>query len=221
MSTFWNLLDWPEITAAGLDSLAMLGGALCFILLLGLPLGIVLHLFARRQLLASARAYALLSFVVNIVRSVPFIILLILMMPLTTLLTGTAIGIKGVIPPLVAGGVPFFARLVESALREVDRGVVEAAQAMGATHLQIIWQVLLPEALPGLLAAATVTAIALVDYSAMSGAIGGGGLGDMAIRYGYQRYETEVMLVTVALLIVLVQALQIAGNRLVIHFTRR
>lgn len=221
MLTFWNLLDWPEITAAGLDSLAMLGGALCFILLLGLPLGIVLHLFARRQLLASARAYALLSFVVNIVRSVPFIILLILMMPLTTLLTGTAIGIKGVIPPLVAGGVPFFARLVESALREVDRGVVEAAQAMGATHLQIIWQVLLPEALPGLLAAATVTAIALVDYSAMSGAIGGGGLGDMAIRYGYQRYETEVMLVTVALLIVLVQALQIAGNRLVIHFTRR
>lgn len=221
MSTFWNLLDWPEITAAGLDSLAMLGGALCFILLLGLPLGIVLHLFARRQLLASARAYALLSFVVNIVRSVPFIILLILMMPLTTLLTGTAIGIKGVIPPLVAGGVPFFARLVESALREVDRGVVEAAQAMGATPLQIICQVLLPEALPGLLAAATVTAIALVDYSAMSGAIGGGGLGDMAIRYGYQRYETEVMLVTVALLIVLVQALQIAGNRLVIHFTRR
>lgn len=221
MPTFWNLLDWPEITEAGLDSLAMLGGALCFILLLGLPLGIVLHLFARRQLLASARAYALLSFVVNIVRSVPFIILLILMMPLTTLLTGTAIGIKGVIPPLVAGGVPFFARLVESALREVDRGVVEAAQAMGATHLQIIWQVLLPEALPGLLAAATVTAIALVDYSAMSGAIGGGGLGDMAIRYGYQRYETEVMLVTVALLIVLVQALQIAGNRLVIHFTRR
>ena len=221
MPTFWNLLDWPEITAAGLDSLAMLGGALCFILLLGLPLGIVLHLFARRQLLASARAYALLSFVVNIVRSVPFIILLILMMPLTTLLTGTAIGIKGVIPPLVAGGVPFFARLVESALREVERGVEEAAQAMGATPLQIIWQVLLPEALPGLLAAATVTAIALVDYSAMSGAIGGGGLGDMAIRYGYQRYETEVMLVTVALLIVLVQALQIAGNRMVIHFTGR
>lgn len=216
-----DALNWAEIAEAGVDSLAMLGGALGFIVALGLPLGIVLHLVARRQWLANARLYAVLSLGVNVLRSAPFIILLILMMPLTTWLTGTAIGVAGVIPPLVVAGVPFFARLVETALREVDRGVVEAAQAMGASHWQVVARVLLPEALPGLLAATTVTAIALVDYTAMSGAIGGGGLGDMAIRYGYQRYETEVMLVTVALLVLLVQGLQALGNRLVSHVSRR
>lgn len=216
-----DALNWAEIAEAGVDSLAMLGGALGFIVALGLPLGIVLHLVARRQWLANARLYAVLSLGVNVLRSMPFIILLILMMPLTTWLTGTAIGVAGVIPPLVVAGAPFFARLVETALREVDRGVVEAAQAMGASHWQVVARVLLPEALPGLLAATTVTAIALVDYTAMSGAIGGGGLGDMAIRYGYQRYETEVMLVTVALLVLLVQGLQALGNRLVSHVSRR
>lgn len=216
-----DALNWAEIAEAGVDSLAMLGGALGFIVALGLPLGIMLHLVARRQWLANARLYAVLSLGVNVLRSTPFIILLILMMPLTTWLTGTAIGVAGVIPPLVVAGAPFFARLVETALREVDRGVVEAAQAMGASHWQVVARVLLPEALPGLLAATTVTAIALVDYTAMSGAIGGGGLGDMAIRYGYQRYETEVMLVTVALLVLLVQGLQALGNRLVSHVSRR
>lgn len=216
-----DALNWAEIAEAGVDSLAMLGGALGFIVVLGLPLGIVLHLVARRQWLANARLYAALSLGVNVLRSAPFIILLILMMPLTTWLTGTAIGVAGVIPPLVVAGAPFFARLVETALREVDRGVVEAGQAMGASHWQVVARVLLPEALPGLLAATTVTAIALVDYTAMSGAIGGGGLGDMAIRYGYQRYETEVMLVTVALLVLLVQGLQALGNRLVSHVSRR
>ena len=137
------------------------------------------------------------------------------------MITGTSLGVRGTIPPLVVGCTPFFARLVETALREVDRGLVEASQAMGGSIRQIIWHTLLPEARTGLLAAVTVTAIVLVDYTAMAGVIGGGGLGDLAIRFGYQRFQTDVMVVTVLLLIVLVQALQMGGDRLVRHFTRR
>ena len=143
------------------------------------------------------------------------------MIPLTVWLIGTSIGVAGAVPPLVAAAAPFYARLVENVLREVDHGVVEACQAMGAKTWQIIWGALLPEALPGLLAAATVTAIALVSYSAMAGAIGGGGLGDLAIRYGYQRFQVDVMIVTVVLMVALVQVLQWFGDRLVLHFTRR
>ena len=157
----------------------------------------------------------------NILRSVPFVILLILMIPFTELLVGTSLGVAGAIPPLVVGATPFFARLVETALREVERGIIEATQAMGATTWQIITRALLPEALPGLLAATTVTAITLVSYTAMSGLIGGGGLGDLAVRYGYQRYQPDVMAVTVILLLILVQVLQMVGDRLVIHFSRK
>ena len=148
-------------------------------------------------------------------------ILLIVMIPLTMLLVGTSLGVAGAIPPLVVGATPFFARLVETALREVDRGIIEATQAMGASTLQIIFRALLPEALPGLIAATTVTAITLVSYTAMSGLIGGGGLGDLAVRYGYQRYQPDVMAVTVILLLILVQVLQMVGDRLVIHFSRK
>jgi D-methionine transport system permease protein len=158
---------------------------------------------------------------VNVLRSVPFVILLILMIPLTVLITGTSLGVAGAIPPLVVGATPFFARLVETALREVDRGIIEATQAMGASTLQIIFRALLPEALPGLIAAATVTAITLVSYTAMSGLIGGGGLGDLAVRYGYQRYQPDVMAVTVILLLILVQILQSTGDKLVVHFSRK
>ena len=158
---------------------------------------------------------------VNILRSVPFVILLILMIPFTELLVGTSLGVAGAIPPLVVGATPFFARLVETALREVERGIIEATQAMGATTWQIITRALLPEALPGLLAATTVTAITLVSYTAMSGLIGGGGLGDLAVRYGYQRYQPDVMAVTVILLLILVQVLQMVGDRLVVHFSRK
>jgi D-methionine transport system permease protein len=165
--------------------------------------------------------YAVLSLLVNVLRSVPFVILLILMIPLTVLITGTSLGVAGAIPPLVVGATPFFARLVETALREVDRGIIEATQAMGASTLQIIFRALLPEALPGLIAATTVTAITLVSYTAMSGLIGGGGLGDLAVRYGYQRYQPDVMAVTVILLLILVQVLQMVGDRLVIHFSRK
>lgn len=212
---------WPEIWQASLDTLAMLGGSLLFTVLFGLPLGVLLFLSGPRQLFDNAPLYRLLSVVVNVLRSVPFVILLILMIPLTELIVGTSLGAVGAIPPLVVGATPLFARLAETALREVDRGIIEATQAMGASTRQIILAALLPEARPGLLAAVTVTAITLVSYTAMSGLIGGGGLGDLAVRYGYQRYQPDVMAVTVILLLVLVQVLQSAGDRLVMRFSRK
>jgi len=214
-------INWGGVAEACLDTLSMLGAALGFTVLLGLPLGVLLYLTGQRQLHASPRVYRLLSVGANVFRSMPFIILLIVLIPLTTVVTGTSLGVRGAIPPLVVGCTPFFARLVESALREVDRGLVEAVQAMGASTAQIILHTLLPEARTGLIAAVTVTAIVLVDYTAMAGVVGGGGLGDLAIRFGYQRFQTDVMVVTVLLLILLVQALQVSGDRLVRHYTRR
>ncbi len=214
-------VDWAEIGYASLDTLNMLGGSLLFTVLLGLPLGVLLFLCGPRQLFEQKVLYGLLSLLVNVLRSVPFVILLILMIPLTVLITGTSLGVAGAIPPLVVGATPFFARLVETALREVDRGIIEATQAMGASTLQIIFRALLPEALPGIWAAMTVTAITLVSYTAMSGLIGGGGLGDLAVRYGYQRYQPDVMAVTVILLLILVQILQSTGDKLVVHFSRK
>jgi D-methionine transport system permease protein len=218
--SFENLY-WADIFRALSQTLAMVGGALSLTVLLGLPLGILLYLTGRQQIFSQPLAYGGLSFVLNIIRSVPFIILLIVLMPITVIVTGTSLGIRGVIFPLVIGTAPFFARLVETALREVDRGIIEASQAMGASTAQTIFRAVLPEALPSLLAAVTVTAIVLVDYTAMSGAIGGGGLGDLAIRYGYHRFQTEIMLVCVVILIVFVQLIQAAGNRLVSHFSRK
>lgn len=213
-------IDWSEIGLATLETLTMVGASLLFTVILGLPLGIVLFLTGPRQPLAQPRLYSALSLLVNLLRSMPFVILLILMIPVTVALVGTSIGVAGAIPPLVVGATPFFARLVENVLREVDRGIIEASQAMGASLPQIIFGAVLPEAFPGLLAATTVTAIALVSYAAMSGVIGGGGLGDLAIRFGYQRFQTDVMFVTVAVLLVLVQLLQAFGDRLVQRFTR-
>lgn len=214
-------LDWSEIALAGGDTLLMLGGSLLFTSLLGLPLGILLFLLDRGQLLASPRLYGLLSLGINVLRSLPFVILLIVLIPFTLLVTGTSLGVAGAIPPLVVGATPFLARLVETALRGVDRGIIEAGQSMGATTRQIVWQGLLPEALAGIVSALTVTAITLVSYTAMSGVIGGGGLGDLAIRFGYQRFQTEVMVVTVLLLLVLVQALQMLGDWLVKRVSHR
>lgn len=214
-------IDWAEIGLAGLDTLLMLGGALLFSVLLGLPLGVVLFLTSRGQLLEHRVVYAVLSFVVNVLRSLPFIILLIVMIPVTLLLVGTSLGVAGAIPPLVAGTAPFFARLVETALRGVDRGVIEASQAMGATTRQIVTGVLLPEARAGIIAGITVTAVALVSYTAMAGVVGAGGLGDLAMRFGYQRFQTDVMIVTVVLLLVLVQLLQMLGDALVARYSRR
>ena len=213
-------IDWSDIGLATVETLTMVGGSLLFTVVLGLPLGIVLFLTGPRQPLAHARLYAFLSLLVNLLRSMPFVILLILMIPVTVAVVGTSIGVPGAIPPLVVGATPFFARLVENVLREVDRGIIEASQSMGASLSQTIFGAVLPEAFPGLLAATTVTAIALVSYAAMSGVLGGGGLGDLAIRFGYQRFQTNVMFVTVVILLVLVQLIQAFGDRLVHRFTR-
>lgn len=220
MSWFANV-DWAEIAQACADTLAMLGGSFLLTILLGLPLGVVLFLTSPGQVWASRVGNGALALLVNLLRSVPFIILLIVMIPLTVLLVGTSLGVLGAIPPLVVGAAPFFARLVETALREVDRNTVEAVQAMGATTRDLVLRALLPEATPGIIAGATVTAIALVSFTAMAGAVGAGGLGDLAIRFGYQRFQSDVMLVTVVLLLILVQILQMAGDRLVRHFSRK
>jgi D-methionine transport system permease protein len=173
------------------------------------------------QMLAQPFLHNILSLVVNTIRSIPFVILLIVLIPVTVMITGTSLGVPGAIPPLVIASTPFFSRLVEASLREVDRGVIEAVQGMGAKTGQLVVFVLLPEAQPAILAAITVTSIALVSEAAMSGVIGGGGLGDLAIRYGYQRFQPDVMVITVVLLLILVQALQLVGDRLVVHFSRR
>jgi len=228
MDALLNFEYWPEIGTGTVDTLIMTGVALLFTVLIGLPLGVALFLtgpqhrspqvrLARLQ----AAVYAVLSFMVNVLRSVPFLILLILLIPTTRWIVGTSLGVQGSIPPLVIGIAPFFARLVETLLREVDHGVFEACRSMGATTRQTIFWALFPEALPGLLSAITVTAIALIGYSAMSGVIGGGGLGDLAVRYGYQRFNTAVMIVTVAILVVLVQLVQMLGDRFVRRLSHR
>lgn len=211
--SFTNM-DWALIWSATVETFVMTGASLIFTMIIGLPLGIVLFLTAKGQLLENRWTYQGLSFLVNVLRSVPFLILLIVMIPLSRALAGTALGVQGAIPPLVASAAPFFARLVENVLRELDPGVSEACRAMGANSRQTVMMALLPEATTGILAAATVTAITLVGYSAMSGVIGGGGLGDLAVRFGYQRYQSDVMLVTVLILVVLVQLLQMIGDKL-------
>jgi len=220
LNTWFSNVDWLDIWLATVDTLLMLGGSLTLVLVLGLPLGVLLFLTSPKQLRDSHKTYTAVSFAVNILRSLPFVILLIAMIPVTVFLTGTSLGVMGSIPALVVAGVPFFGRLVESALREVDRGIIEASLAMGANTRQIVLGALLHEALPGILAAATVTAIALVSYTALAGVVGGGGLGDLAIRYGYQRFQLDVMFITIIFLLLLVQVLQSLGTRLVQHFTR-
>ncbi|MBJ9991207.1 MULTISPECIES: methionine ABC transporter permease [Paenibacillus] len=221
----WGLdfssVDWNEIGVATLDTLKMLGASAVFTFVLGLPIGIVLFMASRSTTGWVRAVYAVISFIVNILRSVPFIILIVALIPVTKAIVGVTFGVLGTIPPLVIGAAPFFARLVETSLREVDRGVIEAAHSMGASTWQVITRVLLPEARPGLLAGITITVVTLVSYTAMSGMVGGGGLGDLAIRYGYYRYETTVMIISVIFMIVLVQLLQMAGDRLVRHFTRK
>lgn len=221
MDAFFANVDWPEIGRATVDTLLMLGGSMILTVLFGVPLGVLLYLSGKGRLAANPVLNAALSLVVNILRSVPFIILLIVMLPVTVLLVGTSLGVAGAIPPLVVGAAPFYARLVETALREVDKGVVEATQAMGGTTFQIVTRALVPEAMPGIVAGATVTAIALVSYTAMAGVVGAGGLGDLAIRFGYQRFQTDVMVVTVVLLLLLVQGLQMLGDRMVAAVSHR
>ena len=180
----------------------------------GIPLGIILVTTDKRHILENTAINKVLGVIVNATRSTPFIILMVAIIPLTRLLVGTSIGTNAAIVPLCIAAIPFVARIVESALKEVDYGVIEAAQAMGASPLEIITKVLLPEALPAIILGLTLTIISLIGYSAMAGAIGGGGLGDLAIRYGYQRFRADIMLITVIILIAQVQIVQSTGDYL-------
>ncbi|MGF1732929.1 methionine ABC transporter permease [Photobacterium kasasachensis] len=182
---------------------------------IGIPAGVALHLTKDGGLLENKALNKLLGTITNIGRSIPFIILLVAIIPFTRFVVGSSIGTAAAIVPLTVGAIPFIARLVEGALLEVPTGLVEAAQAMGATPRQIINKVLLPEALPGIINAVTITLVTLVSYSAMAGTVGGGGLGDVGIRYGYQRFDGTVMMITVVMLVILVQIIQSAGDHLV------
>lgn len=188
---------------------------------IGIPLGVLLHITDKGGLMPKLTTNAIVGVIVNAVRSTPFIILLVAIYPLTRLIVGTTIGTTATLVPLVIGVAPFIARLVETSLREVDKGLIEAAQSMGATDYQIITKVLLPEAMPGIVASVTIAIVTLVGYSAMAGAIGGGGLGDIGIRYGHNRYMPEIMWTVVLILVVFVQVIQSVGDWCVKRVSKR
>ena len=188
---------------------------------IGVPLGVLLHVTGKGEILDAPMVNRMVGAVVNAVRSIPFIILMVAIIPLTRLIVGSAIGTTAAMVPLVIASVPFIGRQVETSLREVPHGLIEAALAMGATPMQIITRVLLPESMPGIVSQLTTVIIALVGESAMAGAIGGGGLGDLAIRYGYQRFRPDIMIATVVILIVLVQLVQLMGNALAARLNKR
>ncbi|WGD32277.1 ABC transporter permease [Ancylobacter sp. WKF20] len=209
------------IVGSTLETLYMVAIAALIGTLAGLPLGIFLATSGRGELFEAVAVNRVLGLVVNATRSTPFIILVVAIIPLTRLIAGTSIGTTAAIVPLSLAATPFIARIVEAAIREVDQGLVEASLAMGATPLQIVRKVLIPEALPGLVLGVTLAIVSLLSNSAMVGAVGGGGLGDLGIRYGYQRFMPEVMLLVVIVLIILVQAVQSLGETLARRVNRR
>lgn len=215
----------PDIIAllaeALLETIYMVGVSALIATLAGIPLGIVLVTTSKGHIMENAKFNAILGSIVNATRSTPFIILMVAIIPLTRVIVGTSIGTKAAIVPLSIAAIPFLGRIVEAAIREVDHGVIEAAQAMGASPLQIIRKVLIPEALPALVLGVTITVVSLIGYSAMAGAVGGGGLGDLAIRYGYQRFRPDVMLATVVILIATVQVIQSCGDLLARRLNKR
>lgn len=202
----------PEIYKATGETLLMIvvAGAISFVI--GLILGVILVVTKKGNILENKVVYYVLEKIINITRSIPFIILLAAAIPLTRLLVGTAIGTKGSFVPLVLGTIPFFARQIESALSEVDKGIIEAAESMGSSPFEIIFRVYLKESIPNIVRATTITFISLVGLTAMAGSVGGGGLGDLAIRYGYQRYQVDITFVTVIILLIFVNIIQGAGN---------
>ncbi|AKZ54662.1 DL-methionine transporter subunit, membrane component protein of ABC superfamily [Streptomyces ambofaciens ATCC 23877] len=207
----WSEMQ-PLLEQACQETLVMVGWSTLIAVVGGLPLGILLVLTDKGGLLQNTVVNKVIGQIVNIGRSLPFIILMVALMNFTRWITGTTIGSEAAIVPLAIGGIPFFARLVETAVREVDGGLVEAVQAMGGNTWTVVRKVLVPEALPSLIASTTTTIIALIGYSAMAGTVGGGGLGDLAVRYGYQRFETGLMWITVALLAVVISLIQFAGD---------
>ncbi|MGP3999695.1 methionine ABC transporter permease [Streptomyces sp. 8N706] len=207
----WSEIQ-PLLSQACWDTLYMVGWSALIAILGGLPLGVLLVLTDRGGLLQNAAVNKVVGVIVNIGRSLPFIILMVALIPFTRSIVGTTIGPEAAIVPLAVGAIPFYARLVETSVREVDHGLVEAVQAMGGSTWTVVRKALLPEALPSVVSGLTTTVIALIGYSAMAGAVGAGGLGDLAIRYGYQRFETDLMLITVGVLTVLVTAVQLIGD---------
>lgn len=205
------------VGTATLQTLAMVALSTLFSLILGFPLGIFLCVTDAAGIAPRPVLNQVLSRVVNVLRSFPFIILMILLFPLSRIIVGTSIGTVATIVPLSIAAAPFVARIIESALKEVDRGVILAARAMGSRNRQIIFKVMIPEALPALVSGITLTIINLIGYSAMAGAIGGGGLGDLAIRYGYQRFRSDIMIAAVVIILILVEVIQLVGTKLSNH----
>jgi D-methionine transport system permease protein len=222
------MIDWTSLTEnlgllgkGTLDTLYMTLFSTMFSYILGLPLGIILVITEKKHIRPNSKFNSVLGSIVNFLRSVPFIILLIAVIPLTRLIAGTTIGATASVVPLVIAATPFVARMVESSLKELDRGLIEAAQSMGASTWQIISKVMVPETLPSLILGFSITTITLIGYSAMAGTVGGGGLGDIAIRYGYYRYEKDLMFITIILLIIIVQLIQSVGNFLSYKIDKR
>lgn len=208
----------PVITNLLLKSLAetlyMLSVSAIIAALIGIPLGILLVVTEKHGILAYPVLNKPLAFIINLIRSIPFIILMVAIIPFTRLVAGTSIGTTAAIVPLTIAAIPYTARMVETSIREIPFGLIEAAESMGASPLQIIWKVLIPEALPSIIESLTVVIVSLIGASAMAGTIGGGGLGDLAIRYGYQRFQADVMIATIIVLVIIVQLLQFIGSNL-------
>ncbi|MEQ9912165.1 methionine ABC transporter permease [Pectobacterium polaris] len=203
---------WIDLVAAFGETFQMVGISTLFAVVGGLPLGLLIYVTDRNLFWQNRAVYLFGTVLVNIIRSIPFVILLVLLLPLTQILLGNTIGPVAAAVPMSVAAIAFYARLVDSALREIDPGIVEAAEAFGASPMRIIGTVLLPEAKAGLLRGLTITLVSLIGYSAMAGIVGGGGVGDLAIRFGYYRYETEVMVITVIALVILVQVVQTLGD---------
>lgn len=219
-SAFWA--EYGGILAEGiLDTVVMTAASTLFAYLIGLPMGVISVLTQPHGIRPNGPVNAVLGWIINIGRSFPFAILMVALFPFTKLVMGTRLGLRGAILPLVVASAPFVARMVETSLSEVDAGVIEAAQSMGASTFQIVWKVYLPEAMPSLILGGSITLIAIVGYTAIAGMVGAGGLGDLAIRYGHQRNVPSVMWVTVIILIVIVQAVQSVFSRLSVRIDRR
>jgi len=216
----WDEL-WPMLLNGTLETVYMVALAALFTVLIGLPIGILLSISRANGLLPMPKTNAVLGAIINLGRSLPFIVLLIALIPFTRLLIGTTLGSTAAVVPITIGAFPFFARLTENALDEVDYGRIEAILSMGGSVWHVIAKALLPEALPTLLAGTTLTVVMLIGFSSMAGVIGGGGLGDLAIRYGYQRFNDQVMVGTVVILVALVQGVQMTGDRLVRRLAHR
>lgn len=204
-----------------IDTLLMVGISAFLALLIGLPMAVILVNTSENGIIPSKKINHALGWVVNITRSIPFLILMVALIPFTRLIVGTSYGVWAAVVPLTIAATPFFARIAEVSLREVDHGLIEAAQAMGCNHKQIIWHVLLPEALPGIVAGFTVTLVTMINSSAIAGAIGAGGLGDIAYRYGYQRFDMQIMLAVIIVLVVLVMLIQALGDQLAHSLDKR